>query len=59
MREAIHPNKELKLGAITFNGKSADIESYNIDKLKEDTGFIPEVPFEIGIIETVKWLREF
>lgn len=59
IRDAINPNKELKLGAITFNGKSADIESYNIDKLKEDTGFIPEVPFEIGIIETVKWLREF
>lgn len=57
IRDYVNPRKKLELGAIPFNGVSADIKSFSIDKLMVDTGFTPEVPFESGIKKTVNWLR--
>ena len=49
IRDVLNPSKEIKLGAVPFNGVSADINSFNIERLKNDTGYKPRVCFEEGI----------
>ncbi len=58
IRNTINPEKELKLGAVPYHGVSADIESFSIEKIKNDTGFEPGVKFEEGIVRTAEWLRK-
>lgn len=57
IRDTIDPNIELHLGEIPYYGTVLPLEEFDTSKLVEDTGFIPEVPFETGIKATVDWLR--
>ena len=37
--------------------KQICLEDIYIDKLKDDTGFIPDYTFEEGIIRTINWYK--
>jgi len=56
VRDIVAPETELGFGESPFNGIYLPEESYGIEKLREDTGFIPEVSFEEGIQNTVNWI---
>lgn len=58
LRDQLNPEKELQLGAIPYNGISAPIESFSIEKIKRDTGFVPKVSFEEGINNLKTFLKE-
>ena len=45
------------LGEIPFEGVSLTYEEFDIYALKRDTGFEPQVSFNEGIQQTIKWLR--
>ena len=47
----------LGFGKITSNVISLPIETFDVTKLKEDTGFEISVPFEEGIRRTAEWIR--
>lgn len=50
---------EMGIGKIDFNGMSIDYyKTFDINAVKNDTGFIPEYTFRQGIENTVEWLRE-
>ena len=49
---------ELGLGEIPFEGISLAYDEFDIYELREDTGFIPEMDFTQGIIQTANWIRE-
>ncbi len=46
----------LDFGKITSNVVSLPIETFNVDKLYSDTGFIPSISFSDGINRTVEWI---
>lgn len=58
IRDKINKNIELKLGVIPYSEKQVMNLSVNIDKIKQETGFIPEHTFEAGIEKTIKWYKE-
>ena len=58
MRNVIDPNIEIGLGEIKFDGNSVDYAALNLNAVLEDTGYSPTVRFEIGIKETVNWIKE-
>lgn len=58
MRNCVDPSIEIGLGEIPFSGVSLSYHEFDIDAVKRDTGFVPEVSFKEGILMTVKWLRE-
>jgi len=51
-------NIPLGFGKFTSNVISLPIETFNAEKLKRDTGFVPTVCFEEGIRRTAVWIRE-
>lgn len=57
IRDTINPGIELHLGEVPFNGIPLDASDYDASKLERDTGFIPDVPFEEGIVKTIQWLK--
>lgn len=57
IRDTVDPNIELHLGEVEFKGKSLPLEKYDCKHITDDTGYIPEIRFEDGIVDTVKWLR--
>lgn len=57
MRDAIDPNAELGLGEIPYGKKQVMYLCADLKRLKEDTGFQPEVAFEKGIRDTIEWIR--
>lgn len=58
LRDQVDPNIEIGLGEIAFNGVSLTYNEFNINAVKEDTGFVPEVSFADGIQNTIKWIKE-
>jgi nucleoside-diphosphate-sugar epimerase len=58
MRNCVDPGIEIGLGEIPFSGVSLSYHEFDIDAVKRDTGFVPEVPFKEGILMTIKWLKE-
>lgn len=57
IRDTINPDIELHLGEIPFNGVALPAEAYDAGKLERDTGYVPDVPFELGIERTIDWLK--
>lgn len=51
---AIHPD----LGAIPYSDKQVMYLCADIKELTEDTGFIPAVDFEEGIVKTIQYVRD-
>lgn len=58
LRDCVDPHIEIGLGEIPFKGVSLTYNEFDVEAVKKDTGFIPEVSFEEGIKKTTKWLKE-
>lgn len=55
----IAPDAPLGIGALPYKfGSKPDNSVLDITRLKEDTGFVPQVPFEEGIERTICYFRE-
>ena len=51
-------NIPLGFGRITDNVISLPIETFDVKKLKKDTGFEPKISFEEGVRRTALWTKE-
>lgn len=58
MRNCVDPEIQIGLGEIPFKGVSLTYKEFDINAVKNDTGFVPEVTFKDGINNTIAWLRE-
>lgn len=58
IRDITAPQMELRLGELEFTGLEMTEEMLNIDSLKKDTGFEPQISFEKGIERTLNWVKE-
>ncbi len=58
IRNVVDVNAQLGLGDFPFNGVSLQYNEFNIDEVRLDTGFIPEVTFKQGIKNTMEWLKD-
>jgi UDP-glucose 4-epimerase len=58
MRDQVDPDIEIGLGEIPFNGVSLSYKEFDINAVKKDTGYIPEVTFAQGIKNTLEWIKE-
>lgn len=59
LRDAVNPALPLGLGKIPYAERQVMYLCADISRLHEDTGFVPEIPFEEGIRRTVAWRRGF
>lgn len=57
MKNCIDSSAVLGLGDFAYNGLSLDYNKIDIEQLRRDTGFIPEISFKEGINFTAKWLE--
>ena len=57
MRDCVDPSVNIGLGELPFNGVSLTYKEFDINAVKFDTGFVPEVPFRMGITKTIEWLK--
>lgn len=58
IRDTIDPEITLYFGEVPFNGKSLPLEEYDCSPIMNDTGYVPKVDFEDGIVKTIEWLKE-
>lgn len=58
MRDLVNPSAEIGLGEIPFNGMSLSYQEFDINAVKNDTGFVPKVSFEQGIQKAIRWIKE-
>ena len=58
MKDQVDPKIEIGLGEIPFSGVSLTYKEFDINAVKDDAGFVPQVSFVEGIRNTAKWLRE-
>ena len=58
MRDVVDPNIKLGLGEIPFQGVSLTYKEFDVNAVRRDTGFVPEVTFEEGIRNTIAWIKE-
>lgn len=58
IRDAIDSRLSVALGAVPYAPGQVMYLCADIAKLKEDTGFAPEVSFEEGIKKTIMWVKE-
>ena len=58
LRDCVDPGIEIGLGELPFNGVSLTYKEFDINAVKKDTGFIPEISFKDGIEKTIAWIRE-
>lgn len=58
MRDQVNPNIKIGLGELPFTGISLSYKEFDIEAVKNDTGFVPSVDFAQGIRNTIKWIQE-
>lgn len=58
MRDQVDEKIEIGLGEIPFNGVSLSYKEFDINAVKNDTNFVPEVSFAQGIKNTIEWIKE-
>lgn len=58
LRDAIDSQLPLGIGDVPYGDKQVMYLCANIDNLREDTGFVPEISFEEGIRETIEWCKD-
>ena len=58
LRDSVAPHAEIGLGELPFNGISLTYQEFDLQAVKNDTGFVPEVSFADGIKNTAAWIRE-
>lgn len=57
--DMVDPSVELGFGKIQSNVVYLPLETFSINKLREDTGFEPKISFEEGIKRTIDWIKEW
>lgn len=57
MRDCIDPNLEVGIGDLPYNEGQVMYLCADISKLTEDTGFVPQLTFEQGIMRTARWMK--
>lgn len=57
LRNVIDPSLELGFGEIPYGPQQVMRLQADIDTLRHDTGFEPKTPFEVGIRETIEWIK--
>lgn len=58
IRDSIDSDAELGIGDIPYGEKQVMYLCADIEKLTDDTGFVPEYDFDEGIRETIEWYKE-
>lgn len=58
LRDQIDPKMEIGLGELPFNGVSLMYNEFDINAVKNDTGFVPAISFGEGIRKTIDWIKE-
>lgn len=58
LRDCVDDTIEIGLGELHFDGISLTYNEFDINAVKDDTGFVPEVSFKEGIRKTVAWIKE-
>ncbi len=57
LRDAVDPQIEITLGEIPYAQRQVMYLCADLETLKRDVGFEPEITFEEGIRRTVEWMR--
>lgn len=57
IRDSIDPSLDIGLGELPYNDRQVMYLCADIAELTEDTGFLPKIPFEEGIRETIAWYK--
>lgn len=57
MHKASGTESKVEIGALPYNDKQVMYLCADISSLTADTGFVPQISYEEGIKETVKWLK--
>lgn len=57
IQKSVNPNVPLGFGKYQFSGVHLNKNDLYCENLFKETGFKTEVPFEKGIIETTKWIK--
>lgn len=58
IRKIVNPDIEILFGAVAYGAKQVMYLCADIDDLKKDVGFQPEITYEEGIRQTIQWCRE-
>ena len=58
LRDCVDHDIEIGLGEIQFKGVSLTFKEFDINAVKNDTGFVPKISFVEGIKNTVAWIKE-
>ncbi len=58
MRDCVDPDINIGIGEVPFSGVSLSYKEFDVNAVKNDTGFVPEVSFKDGINYTIEWLKE-
>ncbi|MDE5780226.1 MAG: NAD(P)-dependent oxidoreductase [Lachnospiraceae bacterium] len=58
IRDSIDTDAELGIGDIPYREKQVMYLCADIEKLTDDTGFVPEYDFDEGIRETIEWYKK-
>ena len=57
MRDCVDPSLQIGIGDLPYNEGQVMYLCADITALTNDTGFVPELTFEEGIIRTAEWLK--
>lgn len=57
LKDAVDPRLEPALGEIPYADGQVMYLCADIGRLQADTGFVPEVDFQTGILKTVEWVK--
>lgn len=58
IRDVVSPEMKIGIGEIPFEGVSLTYREFDVEALKKDTGFSPQIEFKEGIKRTACWIRE-
>ncbi len=57
LRDAVDPKLPIDFGAVPYSDNQVMCLKADISALTEDTGFVPQTDFMVGIKQTVEWVR--
>ena len=58
IKAAVDPTARIELGKIPYTDKQVMYLCADISALEKDTGFVPRITFDVGIRETVAWVKK-
>lgn len=58
IRDAIDPSLPLGIGELPYKDSQLPSSCVDMASLKKDTGFIPKIPFEVGIKRVIERIKE-